>query len=108
MAATLHLKAITCVDQQEVFGDELYVTFNGKKTSLPNMTSGRTKTLSSAHPFDGTASLSLFENDGDHWWDRDDHIGTHTITETQAPGDLPLDFKGRDAHYVLLVEVTPG
>lgn len=108
MTATLHLKSITCIEQQEFLGDELYLTFNGKKISLPNMTTGRTKVLSGDHPFDGKASLSLFENDGDHWYDRDDHIGTHTIVETQTPGDLPLDFEGREAHYVLVVAVTPG
>jgi hypothetical protein len=112
MAATLQLKSITCLQQQETFTDELYLTFNGKKISLPNMTQGRTKALSGEYQFDGSASLSLFENDGDHWYDRDDHIGTHTITESQAPGDFPLDFdEGRGsegAHYVLVVDVTPG
>jgi hypothetical protein len=112
MTATLHLKSITCLHQQEVFTDELYLTFNGKKISLPNMTQGRTKELSGEHQFGGSASLSLFENDGDHWYDRDDFIGSHTITESQAPGDFPLDFDegrgGEGAHYVLVVGVTSG
>jgi|SRR5215470_4139815 len=112
MTAALQLKSITCLQQQEVFTDELYLTFNGKKISLPNMTQGRTTTLSGEHQFNGSASLSLFENDGDHWYDRDDFIGTHTITESQAPGDFPLDFdEGRGsegAHYVLVVAIAPG
>jgi hypothetical protein len=111
MTATLHLKTITCLQQQETFTDELYLTFNGEKIALPNMTQGRTEVLSGEHQFDGSASLSLFENDGDHWYDRDDYIGTHTITELQAPGDLPLDFDeagGAGAHYLLYVDVTPG
>ena len=33
MAATLQLKSITCLQQQEVFTDELYLTFNGRKIS---------------------------------------------------------------------------
>jgi hypothetical protein len=113
MTATLQLKSITCLRQQEVFTDELYLTFNGRKISLPNMTQGRTKDLRGDYQFNGSASLSLFENDGDHWYDRDDHIGTHTITESQASGgDFPLDFdEGRGsagAHYRLVVDVTPG
>jgi hypothetical protein len=112
MTAALQLKSLTCLQQQETFGDELYLTFNGKKISLPNMTTGRTVTLSGDYQFDGSASLSLFENDGDHWYDRDDHIGTHTITESQGAGDFPLDFdEGRGsegAHYVLVAAVTPG
>jgi hypothetical protein len=112
MTATLQLKSITCLQQQETFTDELYLTFNGNKRALPNMTQGRTKVLSGEYQFDGSASLSLFENDGDHWYDRDDHIGTHAITESQAPGDFSLDFDegrgGEGAHYVLVVDVTPG
>ena len=108
MTATLHLVSITCIEQQEFFGDELYLTFNGQKISLPNMTTGRTTSLSGDHQFEGSASLSLFENDGDHWYDRDDHIGSRVISETQAPGDVPLDFEGSQAHYVLVVAVTPG
>jgi hypothetical protein len=76
------------------------------------MTQGRARDLSGEYQFDGSASLSLFENDGDHWYDRDDHIGTHTITESLTPGDVVLDFdEGRGsagAHYVLVVAVTPG
>ncbi len=46
MMATLQLRSITCLQQQETFTDELYLTFNGKKISLPNMTQGRTEVLS--------------------------------------------------------------
>jgi hypothetical protein len=109
MTAILQVKSITCLDQQEVFKDELYLTFNGTKVSLPNMTQGRTRTLSIERRFDGSTSLSLFENDGDHWWDRDDFIGTHTISESQTPGDASLDFEERGrVHYQLIVAVTPG
>lgn len=112
MTGVLELKSITCLQQQEFFGDELYVTFNGRKISLPNMTQGKTKMLSGSYAFDGSASLSLFENDGDHWYDRDDFIGTHTIMESQPAGDFVLDFDegrgGEGAHYQLTVAVTPG
>jgi hypothetical protein len=112
MTATLQLKSITCLQQQETFTDELYLTFNGEKISLPNMTQGRAQDLSGEYQFDGSASLSLFENDGDHWYDRDDYIGTHTIIESQASGgDLPLDFDeegGAGGHYILVVGVTLG
>jgi len=111
MTAILQLKSITCIRQQETFTDELYVTFNGTKTALPNMTQGRTKELSHAYQFNGTASLSLFENDGDHWYDRDDHIGTHSISESTT-GEFPLTFdEGRGspgARYELTVDVGPA
>lgn len=111
MTAMLRLKSITCLNQQETFTDELYVTFNGRKIALPNMTQGNTKVLSAEEPFDGSASLSLFENDGDHWYDRDDHIGSHSISESPAPASLTLDFDeglgSEGAHYQLVVDVTP-
>ena len=105
MVATLQLKSITCLQQQEVFTDELYLTFNGRKISLPNMTQGRTKNLSGDYQFNGSASLSLFEDDGDHWYDRNDYLGSHTISEAQAPGGVfSLDFS-LDGHYKFDVDV---
>jgi hypothetical protein len=111
MAAILRLRSITCLDQAEFFTDELYVTFNGTKRSLPNMTQGQTKTLRDEFMFEGSRQLSLFENDGDHWYDRDDFIDKHTITE--SPSDTTLEFKATSgnaigAHYSLSVSVTPG
>lgn len=106
--AILRLTSITCLGQAESFTDELYVTFNGVKRSLPNMTKGQTKTLGDEFVFDGTQQLTLFENDGDHWYDRDDFIAAHTITE--AAGDSTLDFatnsgNAAGAHYALGVRV---
>jgi hypothetical protein len=46
----LRLRSIKCIDQQETFTDELYVTFNGTKRALPNMTKGQTKTRRWAMP----------------------------------------------------------
>ena len=111
MTAILHLSSITCLVQAETFTDELYVTFNGTKKSLPNMTQGQTKTLSDEFIFEGSRELSLFENDGDHWYDRDDFIAKHTIPP--SPADVTLDFKATSgnaigAHYALSVSITPG
>jgi hypothetical protein len=109
--AILRLRSITCLQQAETFTDELYVTFNGTKRSLPNMTQGQTKALSDEFLFEGSRQLSLFENDGNHWYDRDDFIDKHTITT--SPADLTLDFKATSgnaepAHYALSVSITPG
>jgi hypothetical protein len=77
MPAILRLNSITCLEQAETFTDEMHVTFNGTKRALPNMTRSQTKTLSDEFMFKGFAQLAMFENDGDHWYDRDDFIGTH-------------------------------
>jgi hypothetical protein len=107
--AILKLRSITCIEMAETFTDELYVTFNGTKRALPNMTRGQTKTLGDEFLFEGSPPLSLFENDGDHWYDRDDFIAKHTIT--QLPADLTLDFKATSgnalpAHYELSVSIV--
>jgi hypothetical protein len=109
--AILKLRSITCIEQAETFTDELYVTFSGAKRSLPNMTQGQTAELGDEFLFEGSRKLSLFENDGDHWWDRDDFIGTHTITE--SPADTTLDFEATSgnalgAHYALDVSIVAG
>src|ERR687898_619087 len=89
--AKLKIKSITCFWETGTFTDELYVTFNGTKRSLPNMTKGQTKALGDEFLFEGSRELSLFENDGDHWYDRDDFIAKHAIAA--SPADLTLDFK---------------
>lgn len=109
--AILKLRSITCQGQAETFTDELYVTFNGAKRSLPNMTQGQTADLGDEFLFEGSRQLSLFENDGDHWYDRDDFIASHTITE--SPEDTTLDFKATSgnalgAHYALDVSIAAG
>ena len=109
--AILKLKSITCVEAAETFGDELYVTFNGTRFALPNMDDGQTKSLGHEFVFTGSPVLSLFENDGDHWYDRDDFIDSDVIT--RSPGDRTLDLKatgghGAPGHYELNVNVRPG
>ncbi|WP_344821206.1 hypothetical protein [Actinocorallia longicatena] len=109
--AILIIRSIVCKEQAETFTDELYVTFNGVKISLPNMTRGQTEVLDDEFIFEGASQLSLFENDGDHWYDRDDFIASNTITE--APLDTTLEFKSSSgnalgAHYALDVSVTAG
>ena len=108
--ALLKLKSITCVEQAETTADELYVTFNGVKRSLPNMTRGQTKTLGDEFLFEGMRELSLFENDGDHWYDRDDFIAKHPIPA--SPADHTLEFRSSSgnaigAHYRLVASVDP-
>lgn len=110
-SAILHLRSITCNQQAETFTDELYVTFNGVKRSLPNMTQGQTKDLRDEFVFNGARELSLFENDGDHWYDRDDFIAKNTITTSPTEATLSFVASGGDAgdaDYSLSVSVTPG
>ena len=109
--ARLILNSITCINTAETFSDELYVTFNGTRRSLPNMTQGQTKALGQEFVFTGSPKLSLFENDGNHWYDRDDFIASHPIWT--SPGDLTLEFRATSgnaepAHYEINANTRPG
>ncbi|MBK9555679.1 MAG: hypothetical protein IPO47_07570 [Bacteroidetes bacterium] len=108
--ARLRLNSISCIEQAETFTDELYVTFNGVKRGLPSMTKGEVKTLSDEFIFEGSPVLSLFEDDGNHWYDSDDFIAKHTITQSAL--NTTLEFKatggnGHPGHYLISVTVTP-
>ncbi len=108
--ALLKLISITCIGQAETFTDELYVTFNGTKRKLPDMTKGQTKNLNDEFLFEGSRPLAMFEDDGDHWYDRDDFIASHTLTP--SPVDKTLIFKAssgnaRGAHYELVISIDP-
>lgn len=103
--AFLDIKSVTCLDQQERGSDELYLRFNGTKIALGSINQGGSRTLNSAVRFTGTMPLSLFEDDGNHWYDRDDHIQTHRISDSRSPGDFALDFRGDGGHYLLVVGV---
>lgn len=104
--ATLKIKSITCLDTAETGADELYFTFNGTKQSLPNMTPGSTKELNYEFVFNGTQSLNLYENDGDHWYDRDDHIDSHYINGTSREFSMEFKSNSDDAHYIITATVN--
>lgn len=100
--ARLVLRAIKCLDPQE-YKDELYLTFNGTRTALPNMTAKVVQPLNGEFMFSGTQELRLYENDGGHWYDKDDFI--HAIPISESPGDSTLNFKGDGAEYAIDVSV---
>jgi hypothetical protein len=68
------------------------------------MAQGETQQLLSAqYSFGESVLLNLFENDGNHWYDRDDFIAGHKLTD--SPGHLTLDFIGNGAHYQMDADI---
>jgi hypothetical protein len=106
--AALKILSVECIDDNEWFGDEPYLNFNGQKIWSADMSQGQTLPVNSApFVFDGSANLSFWENDGDHWWDRNDHLGTETVHDFQAPGGaFSLKFDD-DGHYKVMVDIVP-
>jgi len=108
MAVALQLKSIECIDQNEFSTDEPYLNFNGSKIWSGNMTQGQTADLSWMAPiqFNGSATLSLFEDDPGWWgFDKDDYLGTETVYDWQHPGgSFTLTFDD-DGIYKVTVDV---
>jgi len=107
--AALKIQSLECIDQNETTQDEPYLNFNGTKIWSGDMDQGDTVNLSHLGPFlfDGSADLSLFEEDnpGFPLFDRNDHVGTVTIHDYDAPGgNFAIDFN-LDGHYRALVDV---
>jgi hypothetical protein len=109
VTSAVRLTSIECIDQNEFSQDEPYLNFNGQKIWSGDMDQGDTAILSHLGPFlfDGSASLSLFEDDpGFLGIDKDDFLGSASVFEWQAPGGaFAVDFTGGDAHYRLYVDV---
>jgi hypothetical protein len=109
MTSILTITSVSCLDQQETFGDETYLNFGGKAKvwhSKGDMTNGEVQSVNESFLFNGSAPLSFFEDDGNHWYDRDDHIGTKTISEGQGAGSpFTLQFAGDGAHYSVVMSV---
>jgi hypothetical protein len=107
MTAALKLISIECVNDNEWFGDEPFLNFNGGKIWSGGMGTGDTKSLAGMDPivFNGAADVSLFEEDLGFWPDQDDYLGSFTVTEAQASdGVFAIDFTA-DGHYRVFVDV---
>lgn len=102
--------SIECIDQNEISQDEPYLLFNGTRIWSGDMSQGQSIRLDylDAIPFGqgGAATLSLYEDDGDHWYDRNDYIGSTRLSGAQEPGGaFSRDFTGGDAHYRVYMDV---
>jgi hypothetical protein len=111
MPYQLKIWSIACIDEQEAGGDEPYLNFNGISNvweSDGDMTQGEIQAPPAVFEFNGaSADLSLWEDDGDHWYDRNDHFGTETIYASQAGQPaFSLDYTTDNAHYTVLAQVA--
>lgn len=113
--ATLKLKNLYCLDTEDWTGaDEPYLRVNGsKKWSSSSLNTGEDVDLFDNNgiplqiSFDGQAVISLFESDGNRWYDRDDFLGSWTVTNQEiGRGDQLAFFNLDGASYQLAYEVT--
>ena len=110
--AYMYLESIVCNDQNEISEDEPYILINGVKVWEGDMSQGEGITFQSENPADSnyvdpfpfakTATVKLFEDDGNHWWDKNDFLGEKKAYSWQAGDEnLSMTFTGDDANYTL-------
>lgn len=110
----LKLKHLYCQETEDWTGaDEPYLRVNGsKKWSSNSLNTGEGIDLfdNRGNPlevsFNGQAVISLYDSDGNHWYDRDDFLGSWTVTNQEiGRGDLIASFNLDGASYQLFYEV---
>ena len=110
--AYFYLESIVCNDQNEIGKDEPYLLINGKEVWKGSMSQGQGITFQSETPeesnyfepfaFAKTATVKLFEDDGNHWWNKNDFLGEKKAYSWQAGDEnLSMTFTGDDANYTL-------
>ncbi|GAA6619189.1 hypothetical protein [Scytonema sp. NUACC26] len=113
--AILTLKNLHCFETEDFAGaDEPYLRVNGStKWSSKSLNTGQDVDLfdKNGNPlqiaFNGQAVISLYDSDGNHWYDRDDFLGSWTVTNQEiGRGDQLAFFNLDGASYQLAYEVT--
>ena len=72
---------VHCSVQNETGEDEIYLKFNGVRVNMGNFVNNLRKATATTLSFSsGPITVTLFEDDGDHWYDGDDNWGSNTVT----------------------------
>ncbi|MCC5610704.1 hypothetical protein LC612_29130 [Nostoc sp. CHAB 5834] len=80
-------------------GDDVYARINGDKTNKTNdVDTGETANFSIEKPFDGTASINLFDSDGG-FAGRDDYLGGFSVGSTPTNGFVTERISGSGSIY---------
>ena len=100
--STISLNTITCLDQQESGGDEIYFKFadlggngTGEGSVVKGMDAGDTKSISGSFNFLFNAKLTMFEEDTFF----DDNI--QTFFTGSAPNHYHITLGNSEMKYVL-------
>jgi hypothetical protein len=71
--------SVHCTAQNETGEDEIYLKFNGSRVNMGNFVNNTTRAVGTILQFaSGPITVTLFEDDGDHWYDGDDNWGSNT------------------------------
>ena len=79
--ATVRINGISvhCQVQNETGEDEIYLTFNGSRVNMGNFVNNTTRAVATVLQFaSGPITVTLWEDDGAHWYDGDDNWGSNT------------------------------
>ena len=107
------LLKLTCYDQQESSGDEIYFKFSdnggsgsGKSAVFTGMDAGDVRSIYGSFNFSGSVKVGMWESDGDHWYDRDDHIMTFSPVNAPVGYSNTLTFSNSEVNYSLEYIIT--
>jgi hypothetical protein len=126
--ATLKINDLVCIDQNEKTQDEPYIIVGGHEVWDGDMDEGDSFGFNIdchqtsydqvlceipenyggdiSKEFYNATYITLMEDDGNHWWDRNDNLGTFAISSCEAgTGEHWLNFTDGNAHYSMSYEV---
>jgi hypothetical protein len=112
--ATLKLIDLYCIETEDSLGaDEPYLLVDGSKKWSGSLNNGEHAPMvdKQGNPleftFNGAIDIKLYDSDGNHWYDRDDFLGSFRVTELDVVGGNPMHFTLDGANYELSYTVTP-
>lgn len=110
MGYLLKVISLQCIETEDSTGaDEAYLRVNGGDIWRGDLNDGDSAVVQKVVPFDGQATIELFDEDDDFLFvsDDDDFLGSNTITTASAGlGEQTAYFTGDDANYTLTYQVA--
>ncbi|MFD6230528.1 hypothetical protein ACFWFZ_27240 [Streptomyces sp. NPDC060232] len=106
MAAEVRFVRLECLETEDFGNDEAYLHYNGNfLAGIQDISNGQKWQLDLVKPIDGSAVVSLFDEDD---IDEDDHLGSILIEESELNQGLRFQsFAGDEANYILFYRVNP-
>jgi len=109
MAYRFKLQKVKCITTEDSTGaDEtrIRVYCDGAlvDTLRKDMNDGTEYPVNKEYAYQANVQIEVYDLDGDHWYDRDDHIGTNTYAAV-ATALTTSEISGDGAHYQVLYSV---
>lgn len=111
-AYSLVLERLFCRETQDAAADEAYILVDGVNVWHGDINNNETRDLEGPVGSLGAGGrdssiIELWEDDGDHWYDRNDLLGRFTIKyDAASVGEHAVNLTGEGANYDLIYRIT--